>query len=80
MHPLIFCHQQWYYVYIIYTINFYRTLNSTFVQCIAGSKDRRGIGPVVFIIDNSVTESEDDFSYVDDPEVFSLRNNQVVMR
>ena len=58
----------------------YSTLNNTFIQCIAGSRGQRGIGPVVFTIDNSVTESEGDFSYVDDPQVFSLRNNQVIKR
>ena len=40
----------------------------------------RAIGPVVFTIDNSVTESEGDFIYTDDPQVFSLRNNEVIMR
>ena len=35
---------------------------------------------MVFTIDNSVTESEGDFIYTDDPQVFSLRDNEVIMR
>ena len=35
---------------------------------------------MVFTIDNSVTESEGDFRYTDDPQVFSLRDNEVIMR
>ena len=63
-----------------YIILIYRTLNSTFVQCVAGSRQSRGAGLVVFSIDNSVTESEGDFTYTDDPQVFSLRNNEVIKR
>ena len=59
---------------------FCRTLNSTFVQCIAGARERRSIGPVVFSIDNSVTESEIDFTYTNDPQVLTLRNNKVIKR
>ena len=55
-------------------------LNSTFVQCIAGSTERRNIGPVVFSIDNSVTESEIDFAYTNDPRVLTFRNNKVIKR
>ena len=58
----------------------FRTPNSTFVQCVAGFRQRRGTGPVVFSIDNSVTESEDDFTYTDDPQVFSLTPNDVIRR
>ena len=58
----------------------YRTLSSTSVQCVAGSRQQPGDGPVMFIIDNSITESEDDFTYTYDPQVLSLRNNQVIKR
>ena len=66
-----------------YIILIYRTqlqLNSTFVQCVAGSRERHGTGPVVFTIDNSITESEDDFTYTRDPQVFSLRDNEIIKR
>ena len=43
-----------------------RSFNGTFVQCRAGSRLRRGTGPVVFSIDNAVVESEEDFRYTDD--------------
>ena len=55
-------------------------INSTFVQCIAGSRERRSIGPVVFMIDNSITESEMDFTYTNDPRVLTLRNNIMIKR
>ena len=58
----------------------YRTLNSTFVRCIAGSRQQAGVGPVVFTIDNSITTSEGDFTYIGDPQVFSLRNNEIIRR
>ena len=58
----------------------YRLLNSTFVQCRAGSRLRRGTGPVVFTIDNAVFESEEDFAYTDDPQVFSVTPNDVIRR
>ena len=64
----------------IHAINLFRTLNSTFVQCIAGSRERRATGPVVFRIDNGNVESEGDFRYTDDPQVFSLRNNKMIYR
>ena len=57
-----------------------RMLNSTFVQCIAGSRERRSIGPVVFSIDNSITKSGIDFTYTNDPQVLTLRNNKVIKR
>ena len=59
---------------------FFRILNSTFVQCIAGSGERHGTGPVVFSIDNGVVESEGNFTYTNDPQVFSLRNNKIIER
>ena len=55
-------------------------MNSTFVQCRAGSRLRRGTGPVVFTIDNAVFESEEDFAYTDDPQVFSVTPNDVIRR
>ena len=55
-------------------------LNSTFVQCHAGSRPRRGTGPVAFLIDNAVVESEEDFTYTDDPEVMSLTPNDIIRR
>ena len=63
-----------------YVYSVFRTLNNTFVQCVAGSRPRRSTGVLVFSIDNSVTESEGDFTYTDDPQVFSLRDNEVIMR
>ena len=59
---------------------FYRLLNSTFVQCRAGSKLARGTGPVMFTIDNAVVKSEEDFAYTDDPQVFSVTPNDVIRR
>ena len=59
---------------------FYRLLNSTFVQCRAGSRLRRATGQVVFFIDNAVVESEEDFAYTDDPEVLSVTPNDVIKR
>ena len=64
----------------IHAINLFRILNSTFVQCIAGSRVRRATGPVVFNIDNGDAESEVDFIYTDDPRVFSFRNNKMIKR
>ena len=55
-------------------------MNNTFVQCVAGSRPRRGTGVVVFSIDNSVTESEVDFTFTDDPQVISLTPNNVIRR
>ena len=63
-----------------YVYSVFRTLNNTFVQCVAGSRPRRGTGAVVFSIDNSVTESEVDFTFTDDPQVFSLTPNNVIRR
>ena len=63
------------YVYFVF-----RTLNNTFVQCVAGSRPRRGTGLVEFSIDNNVTESEVDFTYTDDPQVSSLTPNNVIRR
>ena len=57
-----------------------RSFNGTFVQCRAGSRQRRGTGPVVFSIDNAVVESEEDFAYTDDPQVFSVTPNDVIRR
>ena len=65
--------------YIMHVLSF-RTLNSTFVQCVAGSREFRATGPVVFTIDNSDTQSENDFTYTDDPQVFSLTPNNVIRR
>ena len=64
----------------IHAIKSFRTLNSTFVQCIAGSRRTRATGPVTFSIDNSFTVSEGDFIYIDDPQVFTLRNNRIIER
>ena len=50
------------------------------MQCNAGSRPRRGTGPVLFIIDESTTESETDFIYTDDPQIFSLQFNKVIRR
>ena len=58
----------------------FRTLSNTFVQCIAGSRERRATGPVTFRIDNGIVESEGDLVYTDDPQVFSLRNNKMIER
>ena len=58
----------------------YRILNSTFVQCIAGPRERCATGPVAFSIDNGAVESEGDLIYTDDPQVFSLRNNKMIER
>ena len=57
-----------------------RSFNSKSVQCRAGSRLRRGTGPVVFSIDNAVVESEVDFAYTDDPQVFSVTPNNVIRR
>ncbi|XP_065900650.1 plexin-A2-like isoform X2 [Dysidea avara] len=52
--------------------------SSTFVQCIAGARLRRGTGQVAFILDNAIALSEEDFTYTDDPQVFSLVNDQII--
>ena len=57
-----------------------RSFIGTFVQCRAGSRLRRGTGPVVFSINNAVVESEEDFAYADDPQVFSVTPNEVIRR
>ena len=64
----------------LYITCIYRLLNSTFVQCCAGSRRRRGTGPIVFTIDNAVVESEEDFAYTEDPQVFSVTPNDVIRR
>ena len=66
--------------YCVLSCVFYRLLNSTFVQCRAGDRLRLGTGPVVFSIDNAVFESENDFAYTDDPQVFSVTPNDVIRR
>ena len=58
----------------------YRILNSTFVQCIAGSREGSTTGPITFRKDNGAAESEVDFIYTNDPQVFSLRNNKMIER
>jgi len=50
------------------------------VQCTAGLRQRRGSGQVAFIIDNAEALSGDDFTYTDDPQVFSLVNDQIIAR
>jgi len=50
------------------------------VQCVAESRPRRGTGVVALLIDNAIALSEQDFTYTDDPQVFSLLNNQVIER
>ena len=50
------------------------------MQCVAGNRPIRGTGPVIFAIDNSVTQSEDDFTYTNDPQVFSVRPNNIIER
>ena len=59
---------------------FYRLLNSTLVQCRAGDRLRCGTGPVAFFIDRADIESEEDFAYNDDPEVFSVTPNDIIKR
>jgi len=56
------------------------SLNSTYLQCIAGSRERPGFGQVAFIVDNGITFSEEDFQYSDDPQVFSVRNSEIIRR
>ena len=65
---------------ILFCILCIRSFNSTFVQCRAGSRQRRGTGPIVFSIDNAVVESEEDSAYTDDPQVFSVTPNDVIRR
>ena len=50
------------------------------MQCIAGARLRRGTGQVAFILDNAIALSEEDFTYTDDPQVFSLVNDQIIER
>ena len=57
-----------------------RTLNSTFVQCVAGPRPMSGSGKVVFRIDNGEALSDDDFEYSDDPEVSFLVTRSVIKR
>ena len=59
---------------------FYRLLNSTFVQCRAGSRLSHNTGPVAFFIDSAGVESEEDIAYTDDPEVFLVAPNDVIKR
>ena len=66
--------------YFLLSILCIRSFIGTFVQCLAGSRLQRGTGPVMFIIDNAVAESEEDFAYTDDPQVFSLTRNDVIRR
>ena len=60
--------------------NDHRSISHDSLQCVAGERRRRSSGPVVLRIDNAVIMSEDDFEYVDNPQVFSLRNNEVIKR
>ncbi|XP_065902814.1 plexin-B-like isoform X2 [Dysidea avara] len=55
-----------------------RTLNSTFVQCVAGPRPMSGSGKVVFRIDNGEALSDDDFEYSDDPEVSFLVTRSII--
>ena len=57
-----------------------RFVNSTVVQCIAGGRQRSGTGQVAFILNNADVGSEEDFTYTDDPQVFSLVNNEIIQR
>ena len=57
-----------------------RSFNGTFVQCLAGSRLRHGTGSVMLTIDNAIAESEEDFTYTDDPQVFSVTPNDVIRR
>ena len=50
------------------------------MQCIAGSRSNRGSGPVILLIDNSTTKSVVHFAYTDDPQIFSMRPNNVIRR
>ena len=50
------------------------------MQCVAGKRPIRGTGPVIFAIDNSVTQSIGDFTYTHDPRVFSVRPNIIIKR
>ena len=58
----------------------FRTLNGTFVQCVAGVRPGRGSGPVSIFIDNSVSESDADFTYIEDPRVFSVSPMNIIRR
>ena len=58
----------------------YRSITSTVVQCIAGGRQRRGTGQVAFILNNADVGSEEDFTYTDDPQVFSLVKNEIIER
>ena len=68
------------YCFVIVYPVFYRLMNSTFIQCRAMDRLRRGTGPVVFFIDRAAVESEEDFAYTDDPEVFSVTPNDIIKR
>ena len=57
-----------------------RSITSTVVQCIAGGRQRRGIGQVEFILNNADVGSEEDFTYTNDPQVFSLVSNEIIER
>ena len=57
-----------------------RSITSTVVQCIAGGRQRRGTGQVSFILNNADIRSVDEFIYTDDPQVFSLINNEIIER
>jgi len=50
------------------------------VRCIAGKRGRSGIAQVAFIIDAAIVLSEESFTYTDDPQVFSLVNDQIIAR
>ena len=56
------------------------SLNSTYFQCIAGPRGSPGTGKVAFIVDNSITLSEENFQYSEDPLVFSVRNSEIIRR
>ena len=50
------------------------------MQCIAGGRPRRGTGQVEFNLDEAEVLSEEDFTYTDNPQVFSLVNNEIIQR
>ena len=56
------------------------SLNSTYLQCIAGSRGRPGTGKIAFIVDNGETLSEEYFQYSDDPQMFSVINSEIIRR
>ncbi|XP_065900625.1 plexin-B-like isoform X3 [Dysidea avara] len=55
-----------------------KSISHDSLQCVAGERRRRSAGPVVLRIDDTEIMSEDNFEYVDNPQVFSLRNNEVI--